>query len=156
MEIFLTILATIVSGVFVYVFCEWMKEIWLMPFQEYKKQKAKIAAALTLYANCYSNPVDLAKTEDNKLPNYYEVASVELRKLAAELRGLNEIISWCRILIPRKNELDEVASCLIGLSNSMNTPYNTTMSETHISKTEERENEIKKKLRFARSKADIS
>lgn len=108
----------------------------LLPFlfkkkepSEYDKQLEKlrfdIAAALTMYARCYHNPVELAKQADHSLPPEYETASVELRKLGSTARALAATISRKeKRLAKRKSELMTVSRHLIRLSNSMCTPYN--------------------------------
>ena len=108
----------------------------LLPFlfkkkepSEYDKQLEKlrfdIAAALTMYARCYHNPVDLAKQADHSLPPEYETASVELRKLGSTARALAATVSRKeKRLAKRKSELMTVSRHLIRLSNSMCTPYN--------------------------------
>lgn len=51
---------TIISGVFVFVVCEWLKEVWLSPLQEYKKLKAKVSKMLIVHAQYYGNPITSA------------------------------------------------------------------------------------------------
>jgi len=121
-EYALTIIVTVLSGVLVFAISEWLKEIWLTPLQEYKKIRGKVSYMLTVYACYYSNPVDIAET-DNKLPDDYENAAKELRKSAAELRAFIETLSWLKIGIPKKEVIYDATANLIGISNGLQTPY---------------------------------
>ena len=97
--------------------------------KKYEKLRYDTALALTMYARNYHNPVDLAKTRDNTLPQDYINASNELRKIASEAKALAAIMNEKRPPI-KKSDLEDVSSYLIGLSNSMTTPYNcSTLSE---------------------------
>ena len=50
-------LMTVISGVIVYLLGQYFHIIWLIPLQEYKKIRSKIAHELLLYANIYSNVI---------------------------------------------------------------------------------------------------
>ena len=130
----------------------------LLPFlfkkkepSEYDKQLEKlrfdIAAALTMYARCYHNPVDLAKQADHSLPPEYETASVELRKLGSTARALAATIPVKKKNLPIcKSTLLRVSVCLIGLSNSMTTPYNCGLSHVDRKYVNASEAEIRRLL----------
>ena len=107
-----TILGTIISGVIVFVACEWAREEWLTPYQEYKKIKSKIAFTLEFYAHCYLNVVDYTQKNER-----YDKGREEMRKLACDLAGFMETISFFRMKIPDDLKLKEAHSALIGLSN---------------------------------------
>lgn len=93
--------------------------------RQYEKLRFEVAKALDLYARCYHDPVDLAKQSDHKLPQEYVTASEELRKLGSTASALAATISRKeKRLAKRKSELMTVSRHLIGLSNSMCTPYN--------------------------------
>lgn len=139
----LTILGTVLSGVLVFALCECLKEIWLMPLQNYKKLRGKVSQSLTLYACYYCNPVDIVDS-NNELPDDYKAASKALRALASELRAFLEILSWCRFGIPSKKKLYTVSAELIGLSNSMCLPYN----DRRIEQIMERERNIRRLLKI--------
>ena len=142
-----TILGTVLSGVVVFALSEWLKEIWLIPLQEYKKIRAKVSYMLTIYACYYSNPIDIADT-NGKLPDDYECASKELRKTAAELRALIETLSWCKIGIPKKQIIYVASANLIGISNGMQTPYNVKDSSTMAEHNQENVDTAKKLLKI--------
>ena len=57
-------------------------------FNKYYQMKSDVAAALTMYSCYYHNPIDLAKSEGQRLPQNYDDASVELRKLGATSSAL--------------------------------------------------------------------
>ena len=118
------LLATILSGVGVYVVCEWYTEFALRPIQEYKKLKAKVAKLLVLHAQYYSNPRFYDESENCPA---WSAASDEIRELAAEVAAFAEIKPchlWVFLAIPRKKKLLEAQSYLIGLSNSFFTTRN--------------------------------
>lgn len=113
----LTIVLTIVSGVFVYIICELAKEIWLTPLQTYKDIKGRISYFLVFYADKISNPIISATASKDDMAEYSS-ASLELRKLAAEVAGFAQIVS-IRWGIPKNSTLFEVQKYLVGLSNGM-------------------------------------
>lgn len=117
-----TVLLTIISGVVVYVLCEYLKEIWLTPLQEYKAIKKKVSYSLTMQSIYYSNPIDLKElTSERKQP--YSEASTSMRVVASELRSFIETTSWLRFGIPSNDDIYEASKLLIGLSNSFFTAY---------------------------------
>lgn len=99
--------------------------------KQYQQFQFDAAAALTMHACCYSNPVDLAKLPDKKLPPDYEVASTELRKLGSTARALAATMDEKKTTIS-KSDLENVSHYFIGLSNSMSTPYNCCASEEEL------------------------
>ncbi len=108
----LTMVGTIISGVIVFVACEWAREEWLTPYQEYRKIKSRIAYALEFYANCYTNVVVFTcKMED------YDKGREEMRKLACDLAGFMETVGFFRLNIPKSAELIKAHDALIGISN---------------------------------------
>lgn len=52
---FYAILATVVSGVLVYIIGEVLQTIWLSPLQKYKQIKHDVAVALSYHARVYIN-----------------------------------------------------------------------------------------------------
>lgn len=93
--------------------------------RRYEELRFDVAKALDLYARCYHDPVDLAKQPDCKLPQEYLTASEELRKLGSTASAISATISGKeKTLATRKSALMTVSRNLIGLSNSMCTPYN--------------------------------
>ena len=113
----ITCLITIVSGVIVFIFGQFLFSLWIQPLQKYKEIRQKIAYSLTYYAQYYSN----VNTTSNKTPEY-DRGSDEIRKLASELRGFSETISFIHFGIPKKEILYETSKELIGLSNSFYAP----------------------------------
>lgn len=118
------LLATILSGVGVYVVCELYTEFALRPIQEYKQLKAKVAKLLVLHAQYYSNPRFYDESENCSA---WSAASNELRELAAEVAAFAEIkpphifTFWA---IPGNKKLQVAQTYLIGLSNSFFTTRN--------------------------------
>ena len=116
---------TIVAGVFVYVICEYLKEIWLQPLQEYKQLKAQISKSLVFYANVYTDPILLNS------PNItnHEKASLEFRSHAADLAAFAEMQNKIHFGIPKSSILREASKELIGVSNRFFAPNNTIATE---------------------------
>lgn len=112
------LLVTIISGVLVYVICQWYTEFVLRPMQEYKHLKAKVAKQLILHAQYYSNPW-VYDSDGNSTA--WKTSSAEMREIAADVGAFTEI-KPCQLLvlcaIPNKKRLTEAQRYLIGLSNS--------------------------------------
>jgi hypothetical protein len=112
------LLATILSGVVVYVLSQLYTEFVLRPIQEYKVLKAKVAKHLVLYACYYSNPQAIGSSAD--FPAWKNAGDVT-RELASEVAAFAEIKPlkiFTLFSIPTKTKLTERATHLIGLSNS--------------------------------------
>ena len=125
----LTCVITVISGVLVFIIGQYLLTIWVQPLQKYKELKQKISYSLTYYARYYNNVLDNAHRSLLEETSLYENGSDEIRKLASELRGFAETISWIHFGIPNKKVLYETSEKLIGLSNSFFS------SEQHIQDT---------------------
>lgn len=99
-------------------------QIYYKSIDRYKELRARTAHSLVYYVNVYQNPIDLAKMPDCKLPERYDNATDQLRKLAADWSALIELKAKPGCFIPKDVELAEVSSCLIGISNGVTHPYN--------------------------------
>lgn len=104
--------ATIVTGVVVFVICEWAKETWLTPLQEYKKLKAKTSRLLIMYGRYYANPLPVKEKHAE-----YDQGSTEIREIAAELAAFAEIIPIVHLGIPKAKCIVDASKELIGISN---------------------------------------
>lgn len=112
------LLATVLSGVLVYVISQWYTEFILRPIQEYKRLKAKTANLLILHAQYYANPQIYGDGGDFSVRF---AASTEIRELAAEVAAFAEVKPFHPFVfcaIPTKKSLSKASRCLIGLSNS--------------------------------------
>ncbi len=89
--------------------------------KQYNEIRKSVSEALTLYANRYHNPLDIADLPNHALPASYIEASDELRKLGAKIIAVSEVIE--NDFPISQEDLHTVGSNLIGLSNSMTTPY---------------------------------
>lgn len=118
----LTCVITVISGVLVFIIGQYLLTIWVQPLQKYKEIRQKISYSLTYYAQYYSNVIDNAHGSLLEETSLYEKGGDEIRKLASELRGFSETISWFHLGIPNKKVLYETSSILIGLSNSFFSP----------------------------------
>ena len=115
--------------------------------KEYKKMRLDIAFALSFHACCYSNPIDIAKIPDHQLPQDYEKACDELRKLGAKASALAATLPEKERHLPiSKNALIEVSKNLIWLSNSLYTPYNCDVSYNHAERIAQHVKEIRMAL----------
>lgn len=132
--------STVVAGVLVFVVCEWLKEVWLSPLQEYKKLKAKVSKMLIVHAQYYANPI----TIDHKMNDEYSKASSEMRELASEVSAFAEVIPSIHLGIPDAKSIVEAGTYLIGLSNGFYVGTEDTASIHSKQNTETRE--IIKKL----------
>jgi hypothetical protein len=98
---------------------------------------------------CCPNPIDVALTENHKLPVEHETASRELRALACELFALVENIYAFHLFLPSKGILNEAGKALMGLSNSMTLPYGSGSASTfEWDRIDARTEALKKNLRF--------
>lgn len=131
MDQFLTVLLTIISGVVLFVLCEYVKEIWLNPLQQYKLLKEKVSYLLNFYAGIYSDPIDIAETDDI-VPDLHKKVHDDLRQTACELRAFIESMSRVRLGIPNKQTIYTASQQIIGLSNSLTLPYGTKSSLQYL------------------------
>lgn len=115
---------------------------------KYNQLRTDVATALTMYACYYHNPVDLAEQADHRLPQNYETASVALRALGSTASALAAIIPEKKRFQARKADLIDVSGYLIGLSNSMQTPYNCSMSTEEKQAIRDWEAKTKKALKI--------
>lgn len=115
----MNIVTGIIVGTFVFVLGQYFLKLVLEPAVELRKIIASVAAALTEYANLYSN----AGATHEFLINPSIEASKNIRHLAAQLRAQDYVVVdhhlVRRILtLPPRNDVIEATSVLIGLSNS--------------------------------------
>lgn len=123
MDVFWTVFGTVISGVLVYLLGEIVKEIWLDPSRHYKEIRGKVAYALSYYGNVYTDVIDLA-TADMKYIEEHKRVSDELRILGCELGAIAAMRYSFSVGMPKADVLNNASGCLIGLSNSLFTPYN--------------------------------
>lgn len=146
--IFLSSFLTVISGVFVFVLCEILKDIWLNSLARFKEIKQKISYNLVFYANVYTNVIDLADNNTKEIEIHKE-ASEKFRELASELSGFIETLYVFKLGIPKKENLVETASLLMGLSNSMFCAYNTHTSRDENKHNNEYRKQIKELLKLS-------
>ncbi|MGI6192861.1 MAG: hypothetical protein ACOYI3_04790 [Christensenellales bacterium] len=151
MEQFLTVFATVVSGVIVYVFSEYVKAKWLDVHKRYMQLKYDISYLLCMYAYIYMNPEDPAK-HSNGLPESYIKVQNELREMASKLRAFIELMPHFHPGIPCSKDIHDASDELIGLSNgltlSYDTPSETNVMEEHIKLNKTAAYEIRRLLRI--------
>ena len=143
----LPLLTTILSGVIVYLLGQYFHVVWLIPLQEYKKIRSKIARNLLLYANVYSNVVRIDEKSDKWKNEHIEVMD-QLRILAAELEGYIQTLHWFKLGIPSKKKLSQAVSHIVRLSNSCIDPYPIEQSKMN----HDTANEIRKLLKIYKAK----
>lgn len=142
-----SIVIAVISGVVVFLIGQVFQTIWLTPLQNYKNIKSKIAAGLSFYARDYSNIIDLSKVDENTRKRYSEISD-ELRNLSCELTGYIETLSWFKIGIPSKKDLNKASKLLMFLSNKLHTPYGKDPDISDNIFNIEKANEIRKLLKI--------
>lgn len=100
-----------------------LSQMYYKPIERYKELKALTSYTLMLYANIYSNPIDIATT-NNKLPDNYKIASEETRKLASDWKAFIYLKTFPGFFVLRNKKILVISHSLIGLSNSLTLPYN--------------------------------
>jgi hypothetical protein len=128
-----------------------LSQVYFKSIERYKDLKARTVHALVFYADTYLNPIDLADIPDRKLPERYEQASLELRKLAADWSAYIELKARPGIFVAKNDVLETISANLIGLSNSMHVPFNSKDSKTS-EYNELRANKIKELLKIYKQK----
>ena len=114
------------------------------PKKSYDKLKSDISEALTMYCCCYRNPVDLAKLQDGKLSGIYLEGANRLRELSSKVEALAETMPKKRNNLPVTiDQLRDVHSLLMGLSNSFTTPYNCAASREDLRIVDEWEKNVR-------------
>jgi hypothetical protein len=138
-----TIFGTVVSGVIVFVLSQLFIEYVIKPIQKGKALRAKVAYCLTYYGNTYTNPIN--NTFSGYKQEWWDEASTELRKIAAELEAFSIEKPLISFFLPRKINLMSAKSYMIGLSNSM---INPNPDVSYYKSVKEEENLIRKLLKL--------
>lgn len=134
--------STIVAGVVVFVLCEWAKEVWQTPLQEYKKLKARVSFALVMYAQYFANPA-----QTTQLSEGHETSANEMRIIASDLAAFTECMPLIHVGIPSPKKIKAASDNLIGLSNSFFVSAQETPT-IHARDIEKYKSAIKKALRL--------
>lgn len=145
MEILIEFLANVLSSLLPAVF---KKREPSELDKKYDQLRFEVAEALAMYACYYGNPIDLAKQADCKLPSAYEKASTELRRLGSTASAIAAMSSPKKKKPIAKSEMLDVSGALIGLSNSMITPYNCDVPSIHFEMIHKWEATIRKNLKI--------
>ena len=113
-ETFLTVL----SGTLVYALSQFLLEMFINPRKEYMRLKQQIIYVISMYCCYYSNPYNMLDETLNVRPiDEYKTASIELRKIGAQLASYIGIVPAIRFV--KRKKLLEVQSSLVGLSNGL-------------------------------------
>jgi len=114
----MTIFATVISGVLVFMLGQIVVKFVIDPIKELKELLGEIQFSLIFYAQAIYTPVDDRAGED--------AAQKVIRDLASKLRAKTEVIPWYSFFsriskgfLPLKKNVMEASSQLIGLSNSL-------------------------------------
>lgn len=118
---------TAIVGFIVFLY----SKVYYKIYEKYKDLKVHTSYSIVYYANLYNNPIDLAEVADNKLPENYNKASDELRKLAAEWEAFKQYKIFSSAFPISDKKISKVSSNLIGISNSFTHPYGTKDRETN-------------------------
>ena len=139
----------VLSGVISYIVSVRTANKWVPAYRKkYEELRIEIAESLTMYANLYTNPIDIAKTENHQLPQNYAEVSSKLRNLASKLKAFSETMPPKIRKVPSKQALYDASECLIGLSNSFTTPYNSNISDAERRNTHKYENDLRRLLQL--------
>lgn len=118
LEVFISIVGAVISGVLVRFLGEIWKERYLDPIHSFKLLRGRIEAALVFYKNKYTVLVDKIFFTDNDRKIYYDMSS-ELRALASELASAPSVMPKSRQKLPSDEKILEASKQLIGLSNNV-------------------------------------
>lgn len=128
-EIIISFIANIFSSVIPEYLPKSEKEKYRNQFQT---MRMEIAEALAMYACCYNNPIDIAKT-NGQLPPLYQEGSKRIRELASKMKAYGEVLPDKRMGINvTRTQIMDVAGYLFGISNSFTTPYNCGISNDDL------------------------
>lgn len=110
---------TIISGVLVFVLGQFVLKLLIEPIQAYKTTVGEISVALIFHSNVFANPGVLSKDAN-------DLASKEFRTLASKLSAQVFLIPFYdktadAFRLPTKDQIHEVKSILIFLSNNLHT-----------------------------------
>ena len=110
---------TVLSGVSVFVIGQLIVKLAIEPIHEYRKLCGEIADALIFYAN-----VSVRYTNTGMPKELQEEAQRTYRRLAGQLYARAHVIRlypvWAFVrLVPRRKDLAQASSSLIGLSNNV-------------------------------------
>ena len=120
----------VLSGIISYIVSVRTANKWVPAYRKkYEELRIEIAESLTMYVNLYTNPIDIAKTENHQLLRNYAEASSKLRNLASKLKAFSETMPPKIRKVPSKQALYDASNCLFGLSSSFTTPYNSNISD---------------------------
>lgn len=113
---------TIISAVMIFVLGQISLKLIIEPIQELKKEISEVLNAMVFYADRISNP------NSNSQEIVDEVGKI-LRKYASNLEAKSSIIPFYGIfelfrVLPKKQNISEAKSDLIGLSNSLSKSAN--------------------------------
>ena len=148
-EAIVPIATCVLSGIISYIVSVRTANKWVPAYRKkYEELRIEVAESLTMYANLYTNPIDVAKTENHQLPQNYAEASSKLRNLASQLKAFSETMPPRIRKVPSKEAIDDASSCLIGLSNSFTTPYNSNISDAERRNTYKYENDLRQILQL--------
>ena len=106
---------TIITGLVLYILSQLFMEYIINPRKEYKNLRQRIIYTIKMYCCYYSNPYNVHNESKNaRSKEEYDSASLEMRKIGAELAGYIGNL-------PKKSKeiekLNNVLNALIGLSN---------------------------------------
>lgn len=112
-----TMFNTIITGVLIFVMGQILLKIFIEPVQELMRALGQIKYCMIFYANIFCNP-------GVGNPTKMDQTTDELRLCASKLQGALYLVQFFRLwsflgFIPSKENLEQISSELIGLSNSV-------------------------------------
>ncbi|MBK5252994.1 MAG: hypothetical protein JJE03_00755 [Peptostreptococcaceae bacterium] len=149
MDNFLPILITVISSIVIFSVTESAKEIWIEPLKEYKQIKKEIAKMFELYDYNLFDKVDIMQSSSNKYLFDYNNVTIELKDLAASLKGLIEIKPRVCIGIPRRKKLIDAVCSLKNIAEIVHNDLNVPDDVDYYDFLEEQMYIVKKNLKLS-------
>jgi hypothetical protein len=128
MEIFISQIGVILSGVLVFIFSQYILELVINPYVNYIKTKARIINKLKFYSNIICNPLSIEKLDKSDSATkeqieFYKKVSLEIRNLSCELdEALYTNRLFIRKILLKRDNVEKASELLIGVSNKLFNP----------------------------------
>ena len=135
------VFATVMSGLILYILSQCFVEFVVNHIKEYKSLRQRIIYIIKMYCCYYNNPYNAQdKTKNVRTKEEYDLASMEIRKIGAELASYIGNVYRKK----ERKKLKEVLDALIGISNG----FYKTNEYNPINDNKQCESVIMKNLKF--------
>lgn len=107
------------GGILLFIVSQWITELFIMPYEDFKILKSRVTSTLIMYDNLFSNPENtLDQVPELFVQNRVDAAS-EIRKVGSDVCGFQERVGMIHPGIVSRDSLKEASAALIGLSNNI-------------------------------------